>query len=170
MIVLVDLPAECARILYFFLITYWQAYLLGYTRFEGLCTRTHLKIRLVVYFVNFLKNLALEKISKYRWISINYKIQPNSQTLRPQKRLDVINIKKSKDKRYSLSTNQTKKGLLFCNLQNSQCKSSVAAVRKKMAPKRICLIGAGPSGMSVLYQLERLRKEGVAGPLEVSGF
>lgn len=36
-----------------------------------------------------------------------------------------------------------------------------------MAPKRICLIGAGPSGMSVLYQLERLRKEGVAGPLEV---
>jgi len=50
---------------------------------------------------------------------------------------------------------------------NSQCKSSVAAVRKKMAPKRICLIGAGPSGMSVLYQLERLRKEGVAGPLEV---
>ena len=59
---------------------------------------------------------------------------------------------------------------MFCNLQNSQCKSSVAAVRKKMAPKRICLIGAGPSGMSVLYQLERLRKEGVAGPLEVSGF
>ena len=60
---------------------------------------------------------------------------------------------------------------MFCNLQNSRCKSSVAAaVRKKMAPKRICLIGAGPSGMSVLYQLERLRKEGVAGPLEVSGF
>merc|ERR1711971_387750 len=58
--------------------------------------------------------------------------------------------------------------LLFSKvLFNSQCKSSVAAVRKKMAPKRICLIGAGPSGMSVLYQLERLRKEGVAGPLEV---
>merc|ERR1712141_341132 len=35
---------------------------------------------------------------------------------------------------------------------------------KKMAPKRICLIGAGPSGMSVLYQLERLRKEGVEVP------
>ena len=33
-----------------------------------------------------------------------------------------------------------------------------------MAPKRICLIGAGPSGMSVLYQLERLRKEGVDVP------
>jgi len=35
---------------------------------------------------------------------------------------------------------------------------------KKMAPKRICLIGAGPSGMSVLYQLEQLRKEGVDVP------
>merc|ERR1711997_342656 len=35
---------------------------------------------------------------------------------------------------------------------------------KKMAPKRICLIGAGPSGMSVLYQLEKLRKEGVDVP------
>jgi len=35
---------------------------------------------------------------------------------------------------------------------------------KIMAPKRICLIGAGPSGMSVLYQLERLRKEGVEVP------
>ena len=35
---------------------------------------------------------------------------------------------------------------------------------KKMAPKRICLIGAGPSGMSVLYHLEKLRKEGVAVP------
>merc|ERR1712241_1370138 len=35
---------------------------------------------------------------------------------------------------------------------------------KKMAPKRICLIGAGPSGMSVLYQLEQLRKEGVDIP------
>jgi len=33
-----------------------------------------------------------------------------------------------------------------------------------MAPKRICLIGAGPSGMSVLYHLEKLRKEGVAVP------
>jgi len=31
-----------------------------------------------------------------------------------------------------------------------------------MAPKRICLIGAGPSGMSVLYHLEQLRKNGVA--------
>ncbi|XP_065051237.1 trimethylamine monooxygenase-like isoform X2 [Rhopilema esculentum] len=29
-----------------------------------------------------------------------------------------------------------------------------------MAGKRICLIGAGPSGMSVLYQAEKLRKEG----------
>merc|ERR1712193_368196 len=35
---------------------------------------------------------------------------------------------------------------------------------KKMAPKRICLIGAGPGGMSVLYQLEKLRKEGVDVP------
>ena len=26
--------------------------------------------------------------------------------------------------------------------------------------KRICLIGAGPSGMAVLYQLNRLKKEG----------
>ena len=33
-----------------------------------------------------------------------------------------------------------------------------------MAPKRVCLIGAGPSGMSVLYQFERLRKEGVDVP------
>jgi len=33
-----------------------------------------------------------------------------------------------------------------------------------MAPKRICLIGAGPSGMSVLYQLEKFRKEGVEVP------
>ena len=33
-----------------------------------------------------------------------------------------------------------------------------------MAPKRICLIGAGPSGMSVLYHLEQLRKQGVEVP------
>merc|ERR1712141_179213 len=45
---------------------------------------------------------------------------------------------------------------LFCILQSFS--------EKKMAPKRICLIGAGPSGMSVLYQLEKLRKEGVDVP------
>jgi len=33
-----------------------------------------------------------------------------------------------------------------------------------MAHPRICLIGSGPSGMSVLYQLERLRNKGVDVP------
>ena len=28
-----------------------------------------------------------------------------------------------------------------------------------MAPKRVCLIGAGPSGMSVLYHMHKLQKE-----------
>uniref|UniRef100_A0A1I8GTI7 Flavin-containing monooxygenase n=2 Tax=Macrostomum lignano TaxID=282301 RepID=A0A1I8GTI7_9PLAT len=34
----------------------------------------------------------------------------------------------------------------------------------KMTNKRVCLIGAGPSGMSVLYHLERLRLEGAIAP------
>ena len=29
-----------------------------------------------------------------------------------------------------------------------------------MAPKRICLIGAGPSGMSILYHIEKMKKQG----------
>ena len=38
----------------------------------------------------------------------------------------------------------------------------------KMSPtKRVCLIGAGPSGMSVLYQIDQLKKQGQAQDLEV---
>lgn len=33
-----------------------------------------------------------------------------------------------------------------------------------VSKKRLCLIGAGPSGMSVLYQLEALRKQGKEVP------
>ena len=29
-----------------------------------------------------------------------------------------------------------------------------------MAPKRICVIGAGPSGMSILYHIEKMKKQG----------
>ena len=33
-----------------------------------------------------------------------------------------------------------------------------------MAQKRVALIGAGPCGMSILYNLEQLRKKGVDVP------
>jgi cation diffusion facilitator CzcD-associated flavoprotein CzcO len=33
-----------------------------------------------------------------------------------------------------------------------------------MAPKRFCLIGAGPSGMCLLYWLDHLKKQGVEVP------
>ncbi len=36
-----------------------------------------------------------------------------------------------------------------------------------MAPKRVCLIGAGPSGMCVLYWLDQLKRQGVTDLPEV---
>ena len=33
-----------------------------------------------------------------------------------------------------------------------------------MSPKRLCIIGAGPSGMSILYQLEQMRLQGKEVP------
>ena len=38
---------------------------------------------------------------------------------------------------------------------------------EKMAPKRVCLIGAGPSGMCVLYWLDQLKRQGVTDLPEV---
>ena len=35
------------------------------------------------------------------------------------------------------------------------------------APRKVAVIGAGPSGMSLLYHLERLRREGREGVPEV---
>ena len=33
-------------------------------------------------------------------------------------------------------------------------------LQKMSQAKRVCMIGAGPSGMSVLYQFDQLRKQG----------